>query len=125
MCHLIGMLDTIGISPEHGITGTASRGDLEGPRSGGQTSGTCVFSRHEPPEAVSEPRRAFSLTAFGTPSQGVIAGIAVDLQDADEARQDVHRTAAMTPGRICEAARQPPFGISRAFAMRHQDAHGS
>ena len=27
---LIGVLDMIGISPEHGITGTASRGDLEG-----------------------------------------------------------------------------------------------
>ncbi len=54
--HLIGVLDMIGISPEHGITGTASRGDLEGPRSGGQQSGTCIFSRHEAPEYRSGSR---------------------------------------------------------------------
>ncbi len=54
--HLIGVLDTIGISPEHGITGTASRGDLEGPRSGGQPAGTCIFSRHEAPECRSGNR---------------------------------------------------------------------
>ena len=54
--HLIGVLDVIGISPEHGIIGTASRGDLEDPRSGGQQSGACVFSRHESPEYRSGSR---------------------------------------------------------------------
>lgn len=41
----IGVLDAIGISPEHGIAGTTSRGDLEGPQSGRQQFGACVFNR--------------------------------------------------------------------------------
>lgn len=44
-------------------------------------------------------RRAAHALWFG---QGVIAGVPVDLQDALEARQDVHRMAAMTTGRIGE-----------------------
>ena len=42
--------------------------------------------------------------ALGTPTIGktVITLVAVDLQNALEARQDVHRMAAMTTGRIGE-----------------------
>lgn len=55
--HLISVLDAIGISPEHGFTGTTSRGDLEGPRSGWQQPGNRIFSRHEAPEHRGGSRR--------------------------------------------------------------------
>ena len=45
--HLFGVLDKIDISAEHGIEGTAFRGEFEGTRSREQRSGTYKFSRHE------------------------------------------------------------------------------
>ena len=44
-------------------------------------------------------RRNAHAPVFG---QGVISRVAIDLQDSVEARQDVHRMAAMAPGRIGE-----------------------
>lgn len=67
--HLIGVLSAIGISPEHGITGTASRGDLEGPRSSRQQSGNCIFSRHEAPEHGSGSRRHLSTIGAGSATE--------------------------------------------------------
>ena len=51
--HLIGVLEMIGISPEHGITGTASRWDLEDPRSSGQ--------RLEPLSSAGKEHRNFEV----------------------------------------------------------------
>ena len=52
---LIGVLDTIGISPEHGITGTASRGDLKGlhhladqRHNGGKANGQALLTGSQP-----------------------------------------------------------------------------
>jgi len=54
--HRIGVLEMIGIRPEHCIIGTASRGGLEDRRSGGQQFGTRIFSRHEAPDDRHESR---------------------------------------------------------------------
>ena len=57
-------------------------------------------------------RRATHTAGFG---QGIISGIAVDLQDAIEARQDVHCMAATAPRRIGEDNRWGILAIPAAI----------
>ena len=96
--HLIGVLDMVGISPEHGITGTASRGDLEGPRSDGQQFGTSIFSRHEAPEYRSG-NRCHSSTCGAEPRRCAGPAQPSHAWCHDGAQVSPPRSSAMSPAR--------------------------